>query len=54
MATAYGRNGGRLRYACSREAADYAAPLCQSLSGAALDARITKRSNPKTGWWRAK
>lgn len=43
MATAYGRNGDCLRYVCSRDAADYAAPLCQSLAGAALDALVTEQ-----------
>ena len=41
MATQYTNNGTGLRYVCSREAVDYGAPLCQSLSGAALDALIT-------------
>jgi DNA invertase Pin-like site-specific DNA recombinase len=42
MATQYTNNGGGLRYVCSRESTDYAAPLCQSLSGAPLDALITQ------------
>lgn len=45
MATQYTNSGSGLRYVCSREAVDYGAPLCQSLSGAPLDALI--------GWsWR--
>jgi DNA invertase Pin-like site-specific DNA recombinase len=42
MTTEYNNNGVGLRYACSREAVDYGAPLCQSLSGMALDALITR------------
>jgi DNA invertase Pin-like site-specific DNA recombinase len=42
MATQYTNNGTGLRYVCSREAVDYGAPLCQSLSGASLDALITR------------
>jgi hypothetical protein len=42
MATEYTNNGVGLRYVCSREAVDYGAPRCQSLSGAALDALITR------------
>ena len=42
MATQYTNNATGLRYVCSREAIDYGAPLCQSLSGAALGARITR------------
>jgi DNA invertase Pin-like site-specific DNA recombinase len=42
MATQYTNNGTGLRYSCSREAVDYGAPLCQSLSGAPLDALITR------------
>jgi hypothetical protein len=34
MATQYTNSGSGLRYACSREAVDYGAPLCQSLAGA--------------------
>ncbi len=41
MASEYTNNGTGLRYVCSREAVDYGAPLCQSLSGAALDDLIT-------------
>ena len=40
MATQYTNSGSGLRYVCSREAVDYGAPLCQSLSGAPLDALI--------------
>ncbi len=40
MATQYTNSGSGLRYACSREAVDYGAPLCQSLAGAPLDALI--------------
>jgi len=42
MATQYTNNATGLRYVCSREAVDYGAPLCQSLSGASLDALITR------------
>jgi DNA invertase Pin-like site-specific DNA recombinase len=42
MMTQYTNGGTGLRYVCSREASDYGAPLCQSLAGAALDARITR------------
>lgn len=42
MATQYTNNATGLRYACSREAVDYGAPLCQSLSGGALDTLITR------------
>jgi len=42
MATQYTNNGTGLRYVCSREAVDYGAPLCQSLSGATLDALIAR------------
>lgn len=42
MATRYTNNATGLRYVCSREAVDYGAPLCQSLSGAALDALVTR------------
>jgi DNA invertase Pin-like site-specific DNA recombinase len=40
MATQYNNNGTELRYVCSRQAVDYGEPLCQSLTGAPLDARI--------------
>jgi hypothetical protein len=40
MATQYNNNGTELRYVCSRQAVDYGEPLCQSLAGAPLDARI--------------
>lgn len=40
MATQYTNNGHGLRYLCSRLASDYAEPLCQSLTGAPLDALI--------------
>lgn len=42
MATQYTNNGTGLRYVCSRAAVDYGAPLCQSLSGATLDALIAR------------
>ncbi len=42
MATSYKDNGYRLRYNCSRMAVDYAAPYCQSLTGAPLDKLITR------------
>jgi hypothetical protein len=40
MATQYTNNGTGLRYVCSRMLTDYGEPLCQSLSGAPLDAHI--------------
>jgi DNA invertase Pin-like site-specific DNA recombinase len=40
MATQYTNAGTGLRYICSRDAVDYGGPLCQSLSGAVLDAHI--------------
>jgi len=42
MATQYTNNATGLRYVCCREAVDYGAPLCQSLSGTSLDALITR------------
>jgi DNA invertase Pin-like site-specific DNA recombinase len=42
MATHYSNNGHCLRYSCSRMAVDYAAPYCQSLVGAPLDALLTE------------
>lgn len=43
MATQYTNAGRGLRYVCARESSDYAdAPGCQSLSGAPLDALITR------------
>jgi hypothetical protein len=42
MATQYKNNGTDLRYSCNREAVDYGAPLCQSLTGAPLDALIAR------------
>ena len=42
MATQYTNNATGLRYTCAREAVDYGAPLCQSLSGATLDALIAR------------
>jgi DNA invertase Pin-like site-specific DNA recombinase len=38
MTVTYG--GGYHRYVCSRDAADYGEPLCQSLAGRILDARM--------------
>ena len=32
-----------LRYSCQRDAIDYGEPLCQSLSGAVLDAFVSER-----------
>lgn len=40
MATVYPDGGRYLRYACSRAAMNYGAPVCQSLSGRALDALV--------------
>ena len=40
MATQYNNNGTGLRYVCARLRIDYAEPLCQSLTGTALDAAI--------------
>jgi len=42
MTTQYTNAGTGLRYLCSREASDYGAPLCQSLTGSVLDAHITR------------
>jgi hypothetical protein len=42
MVTQYTNNGGGLRYVCCRESTDYGAALCQSLSGAPLDALIAR------------
>lgn len=40
MATVYPNGGRYLRYACSRDAMNYGAPVCQSLSGQSLDALV--------------
>ena len=40
MTTQYTQAGTGLRYVCSREAADYGAPPCQSLAGGVLDESI--------------
>lgn len=42
MATQYSNNGTGLRYVCGRLMIDYAEPLCQSLTGTALDAAIRR------------
>jgi DNA invertase Pin-like site-specific DNA recombinase len=42
MATQYSDNGKGLRYVCSRMCVDYAAPLCQSLTGKHLDEFVIK------------
>jgi DNA invertase Pin-like site-specific DNA recombinase len=42
MATQYTDNGKGLRYVCSRMCVDYAAPLCQSLTGKILDEFVTE------------
>ncbi|MCF7996959.1 MAG: recombinase family protein [Chromatiaceae bacterium] len=42
MVTQYTNNAKGLRYSCSRDAVDDGAPRCQSLSGTALDALITR------------
>jgi DNA invertase Pin-like site-specific DNA recombinase len=38
MASAYNNNGAGLRYSCAREMVDYGGAICQSLTGAPLDA----------------
>lgn len=48
MLVGYGTSGGvsnakTLRYCCQREAIDYGADLCQSLSGAALESFVVER-----------
>ena len=40
MATVYPNGGRYLRYNCSRDAINYGAAVCQSLSGQALDALV--------------
>jgi DNA invertase Pin-like site-specific DNA recombinase len=40
MATVYPNGGRYLRYICSRDAINYGAPVCQSLSGKTLDALV--------------
>jgi hypothetical protein len=40
MTTQYKNNGHTLRYVCARMASSYAAPLCQSLTGAVLDEAV--------------
>jgi hypothetical protein len=40
MATFYPQGGHHLRYGCGREAVDYGAAACQSLSGRCLDALV--------------
>ncbi len=42
MTTQYTQAGTGLRYVCSREAADYGAPPCQSLAGGVLDESISR------------
>jgi DNA invertase Pin-like site-specific DNA recombinase len=42
MATQYNNNCRGLRYTCSRTAVDYGEPLCQSLTGEALDEEIRR------------
>jgi DNA invertase Pin-like site-specific DNA recombinase len=42
MATQYNNNGTGLRYVCARLMIDYAEPLCQSLTGTALDAAMAR------------
>ena len=45
MLVGYGNTSGRrtLRYSCQRDAIDYGADLCQSLSGATLEAFVVER-----------
>jgi DNA invertase Pin-like site-specific DNA recombinase len=40
MSTSYNQGGSLLRYQCSRDAVDYAGPVCQGLAGAPLDALV--------------
>jgi len=42
MAPQYNSNGHGLRYSCLRMHVDYGEPLCQTLTGAVLDERITQ------------
>jgi DNA invertase Pin-like site-specific DNA recombinase len=42
MAAAYNNNGVGLRYSCAREMVDYGGALCQSLTGAPLDAWMSE------------
>jgi Recombinase/Recombinase zinc beta ribbon domain len=42
MASAYNNNGAGLRYSCAREMVDYGGALCQSLTGAPLDAWMSE------------
>jgi DNA invertase Pin-like site-specific DNA recombinase len=42
MASAYKNNGAGLRYSCARELVDYGGALCQSLTGAPLDAWMSE------------
>jgi DNA invertase Pin-like site-specific DNA recombinase len=43
MLVHYGQKSGRYSYVCGRAVADYAEPLCQSLSGPGLDERVAKQ-----------
>ncbi|KAA5607836.1 recombinase family protein, partial [Rhodovastum atsumiense] len=42
MVTCYRNNGHDLRYSCTRHQINYGAPPCQALSGAKLDALVTR------------
>jgi len=42
MASAYNNNGAGLRYSCARELVDYGGAICQSLTGAPLDAWMSE------------
>jgi hypothetical protein len=42
MASAYNNNGAGLRYSCAREQVDYGGAICQSLTGAPLDAWMSE------------
>ena len=42
MASAYNNNGAGLRYSCAREMVDYGGAICQSLTGAPLDAWMSE------------
>jgi hypothetical protein len=42
MASVYNNNGAGLRYSCARERVDYGGAICQSLTGAPLDAWMSE------------
>jgi len=43
LMTSYNQGGSLLRYQCARESVEYAAPLCQGLAGAPLDALVSQQ-----------